>query len=271
MLRLDNRIAFISGIGSVGEGWGNGRATAVVMARQGATIFGTDINLAAAEATVATIRGEGHAASAVRCDMTDGDDVKAAVDACLARHGRIDILVNNVGGSAPGDPVSMEEDVWHAQMDLNLKSVFLACKHVLPVMQAQHMAAGKGGAIVNIASVAGVRDQPGRQYIAYAASKAGVIRMSKAIAIDNARRGIRCNTVVPGLMNTPLVTERLARQIGGNDAEKLIAERNARVPIGQMGDGWDVAHAVLFLASDEARHITATEIIVDGGLTATRP
>ena len=271
MLRLDGRIAFISGIGSVGEGWGNGRATAVLLARQGATVFGTDINLAAAEATVATITAEGHLAGAVRCDMTDGEDVKAAVDNCLARHGCIDILVNNVGGSAPGDPVSMMEEVWHAQMDLNLKSVFLTCKYVLPVMQAQYATSGRGGAIVNIASVAGVRDQPGRQYIAYAASKAGVIRMSKAIAIDNARRGIRCNTVVPGLMNTPLVSERLARQIGGNDAEKLIAERNARVPIGQMGDGWDVAHAVLFLASDEAKHITATEIIVDGGLTATRP
>ncbi len=266
MLRLDGKIAFISGIGSVGEGWGNGRATAVVMARQGATVFGTDINLAAAEATVATIRGEGHQAHAVRCDMTDSEDIKAAVDICMARHGRIDILVNNVGGSAPGDPVSMMEEVWHAQMDLNLKSVFLTAKHVLPIMQAQAK-----GVIVNIASVAGVRDQPGRQYIAYAASKAGVIRMSKAIAIDNARKGIRCNTVVPGLMNTPLVSERLARQIGGNDAEKLIAERNARVPIGQMGDGWDVAHAVLFLASDEAKHITATEIVVDGGLTATRP
>jgi NAD(P)-dependent dehydrogenase (short-subunit alcohol dehydrogenase family) len=266
MLRLDGKIAFISGMGSVGEGWGNGRATAVVMARQGATVFGTDLNLAAAEATVATIRAEGGQAHAVRCDMTDSEDVKAAVEACMARHGRIDILVNNVGGSAPGDPVSMLEEVWHAQMDLNLKSVFLACKHVLPIMQSQ----GKG-AIVNVASVAGVRDQPGRQYIAYAASKAGVIRMSKAIAIDNARKGIRCNTVVPGLMNTPLVSERLARQIGGNDAEKLIAERNARVPIGQMGDGWDVAHAVLFLASEEAKHITATEIIVDGGLTATRP
>ena len=266
MLRLDGKIAFISGMGSVGEGWGNGRATAVLMARQGATVFGTDVNIAAAEATVATIHAEGNQAAAVRCDMTDSTDVKAAVDACLARHGRIDILVNNVGGSAPGDPVSMLEEVWHAQMDLNLKTVFLACKHVLPVMQSQAK-----GVIVNVASVAGVRDQPGRQYIAYAASKAGVIRMSKAVAIDNARRGIRCNTVVPGLMNTPLVTERLAGQIGGNDVEKLIAERNARVPIGQMGDGWDVAHAVLFLVSDEAKHITATEIVVDGGLTATRP
>ncbi len=266
MLRLDGKIAFISGMGSVGEGWGNGRATAVVMARQGATVFGTDINIAAAEATVATIRAEGQQAHAVRCDMTDSEDIKAAVDICMGRHGRIDILVNNVGGSAPGDPVSMMEEVWHAQMDLNLKSVFLTAKHVLPIMQQQG-----SGVIVNIASVAGVRDQPGRQYIAYAASKAGVIRMSKAIAIDNARKGIRCNTVVPGLMNTPLVSERLARQIGGNDAEKLIAERNARVPIGQMGDGWDVAHAVLFLASDEAKHITATEIVVDGGLTATRP
>jgi NAD(P)-dependent dehydrogenase (short-subunit alcohol dehydrogenase family) len=197
--------------------------------------------------------------------MTDSNAVKTAVDACLARFGRIDILVNNVGGSAPGDPVTMEEAIWDRQMDLNLKTVFLTCKHVLPVMQEQG-----AGAIVNIASVAGIRDAPDRHYIAYAASKAGVIRMSKSIAIANAKAGIRCNTVVPGLMNTPLVTHRLARDIGGNDAERLIAERNARVPIGCMGDAWDVAHAVLFLVADEARYITATEIVVDGGLMATR-
>lgn len=265
MLRLDGKIALITGVGSVGEGWGNGRAIAVLLARQGAAVFGTDIDIAAAEATLATIVGEGGSGAVTRCDMTDSDAVKDAVNTCLARFGRIDILVNNVGGSAPGDPVTMEEAVWDRQMDLNLKTVFLACKHVLPVMRQQGV-----GAIVNIASVAGMRDPPDRHYIAYAASKAGVIRMSKSIAIANAKTGIRCNAVLPGLMNTPLVTHRLVRDIGGNDAERLIAERNARVPIGRMGDAWDVANAVLFLVADEARYITATEIVVDGGLTATR-
>ena len=266
MLRLDNKIAFITGIGSVGEGWGNGRATATLFARQGATIFGTDINPAAADVTAATIASEGGICAVQRCDGTDSDAVAVAVKTCIARFGRIDILVNNVGGSAPGDPVSMDEAVWDMQMDLNLKTVFLTCKHILPVMQAQG-----AGVVVNVASVAGIRDQLGRDYIAYAASKAGVIRMSKAIAMSNAKKGIRCNTVVPGLMHTPLVEARLVRQIGGNDAEKLIAERNARVPLGKMGDAWDVAHAVLFLASDEAKYITATEIVVDGGVTAARP
>ncbi len=266
MLRLDNKIAFITGIGSVGEGWGNGRATATLFARQGAVVFGTDINPAAADTTAATIAAEGGVCAVQRCDGTDSDAVAEAVKACLARFGRIDILVNNVGGSAPGDPVSMDEAVWDMQMDLNLKTVFLTCKHILPVMQAQG-----AGVVVNVASVAGIRDQLGRDYIAYAASKAGVIRMSKAIAMSNAKKGIRCNTLVPGLMHTPLVEARLVRQIGGNDAEKLIAERNARVPLGKMGDAWDVAHAVLFLASDEAKYITATEIVVDGGVTAARP
>jgi NAD(P)-dependent dehydrogenase (short-subunit alcohol dehydrogenase family) len=265
MLRLDGKIAFITGAGSVGEGWGNGRAIAVLLARQGATVFATDIDIAAAEATLAIITGEGGSGAVKRCDMTDGNAVKDAVDDCLARYRRIDILVNNVGGSVPGDPVTMDEAVWDRQIDLNLKTVFLACKHVLPVMRQQGV-----GVIANIASVAGIRDAPDRHYIAYAASKAGVIRISKSIAIANAKAGIRCNAVLPGLMNTPLVTHRLVRDIGGNDAERLIADRNARVPLGRMGDAWDVAHAVLFLVADEAKYITATEIVVDGGLTATR-
>jgi NAD(P)-dependent dehydrogenase (short-subunit alcohol dehydrogenase family) len=266
MLRLDGRVAFVTGIGSVGPGWGNGRAIATLLARQGARVFGTDIDLAAAEATAAIITGEGHLCAISRTDMTDSAAVADAVADCTARFGTIDILVNNVGGSAPGDPVTMDEAVWDGQIDLNLKTVFLACKHVLPVM----VAAGRG-AIVNIASVAGIRDQIGRSYIGYAASKAAVIRMSKSIAIGYAKQGIRCNAVAPGLMHTPLVEARLAHQIGGNDTDKLIADRHARVPLGHMGDAWDVAHAVLFLVSDEAKYVTATEIVVDGGVTAARP
>src|ERR1700739_4520487 len=181
---------------------------------------------------------------------------------------RIDILVNNVGGSAPGDPVSMTEEVWDRQIDFNLKTAFLGCKYVLPVMVGQ----GRG-AIVNIASVAGMRNDflSGRSHVGYSASKAGVIQLSRSVAGTYAKQGIRVNTVVPGLMHTPLVETRLAKTVGNNDLAALIEARHKAVPMGRMGDAWDVAHAVLFLASDEARYITGTEIIVDGGLTASMP
>ena len=199
--------------------------------------------------------------------MTIAAEVEAAVEECLARFGRIDILVNNVGGSAPGDPVSMTEEVWDGQMDHNLKTAFLGCKYVLPAMVRQG-----GGAVVNISSVAGLSHQVGgRTNVAYAASKAGIIAFSRSTAIAYVTQGIRVNTVVPGTMHTPLVEHRLAKQLGANDAAALIAKRHASVPMGRMGDAWDIAHAVLFLASDEARYITATSLIVDGGLTAARP
>ena len=198
--------------------------------------------------------------------MLVAEQVEAAVAACMERFGRIDILVNNVGGSHPGDPATMPEEVWDRQIDLNLKTPFLGCKYVLPIMEAQ----GKG-AIVNISSVAGLRMATGRVHSAYSASKAGVIAFSKSVAMGYARKGIRCNTVVPGLMHTPLVEHRLVRQLGANDAEALIAKRHASVPMGHMGTGWDIAHAVLFLVSDEAKFITATEIVVDGGFTASGP
>jgi NAD(P)-dependent dehydrogenase (short-subunit alcohol dehydrogenase family) len=176
--------------------------------------------------------------------------------------------VNNVGGSAPGDPVSMTEEVWDRQIDFNLKTAFLGCKYALPIMVAQ----GKG-AIVNISSVAGLRNDfsSGRVHVGYSASKAGVIQLSRSTAGAYAKKGVRVNTVVPGLMHTPLVETRLAKTVAGNDVAALIAARNAVVPMGRMGDAWDVAHAVLFLASDESGYITGTEIIVDGGITAAMP
>jgi NAD(P)-dependent dehydrogenase (short-subunit alcohol dehydrogenase family) len=190
------------------------------------------------------------------------------VQACVDRFKRIDVLVNNVGGSAPGDAVTMAEEVWDRQIDMNLKTVFLGCKYVLPVMVGQ----GKG-AIVNLSSVAGLRNDGhgGRTHVGYSASKAAVIQFSRSTAGAYVKQGIRCNTVVPGLMHTPLVEYRLARTVGGNDAAALIASRNARCPMGRMGTAWDVAHAVLFLASDEANYITGTEIIVDGGLILASP
>ncbi len=260
---LKGRVAFVAGAGSVGPGWGNGRATAVLLARQGATVFGTDLNDAPLQETRALIEKEGGSCAMRVANMTSAADVQAAVDDCLARFGRIDILVNNVGGSAPGGPVEMTEETFDAQIDHNLKTVFLGCKYVLPVMERQSK-----GAIVNLGSVAGIREHPGRTHVGYAATKGGIIQFTRAIAIKYAKQGIRANTVLPGLMHTPLVEHRLAAQISGNDAAALIAKRHAAVPMGRMGDAWDVANAVLFLVSDEARYITATELLVDGGISA---
>src|SRR5271168_137961 len=265
---MKGKVAIVTGAGSVGPGWGNGRATATLLARQGAEVFLVDVNEAAVGETLAIIGKEGGTADVHRGDMTVAADVAEMVQACVSRFKRIDILVNNVGGSAPGDPVAMTEDVWDRQIDFNLKTTFLGCKYAIPVMLEQ----GRG-AIVNIASVAGMRNDflSGRSHVGYSASKAGVIQLSRSVAGTYARQNIRVNTVVPGLMHTPLVEIRLARTVGGNDAAALIAARNAVVPMGHMGDAWDVAHAVLFLASDEARYITGTEIIVDGGITTCMP
>jgi NAD(P)-dependent dehydrogenase (short-subunit alcohol dehydrogenase family) len=267
MLDLSGKVAFISGAGSVGEGWGNGKATAVLMARQGAKVFGLDLNPEAVAETKRLIEAEGGVCATRTCNMTVAAEVAAAVEDCVARFGRIDILVNNVGGSAPGDPVTMTEEVWDAQMDHNLKTAFLGCKYVLPVMEKQGC-----GAVVNISSVACMSHQvDGRTNVAYAASKAGILAFTRSTAIAFVKKGIRVNTVVPGTMHTPLVEHRLAKQLGANDAAALIAKRHASVPIGHMGDAWDIANAVLFLASDEAKYITATQLVVDGGLTAARP
>lgn len=267
MLDLKNKVAFVAGAGTVGPGWGNGKATSVLLARQGARVYGTDINLAAAEETRAIIEKEGGACTMRLCDMTDSADVASAIAACIELYGRIDILVNNVGGSAPGDPVGMTEEVWDTQLDHNLKTVFLGCKHVLPVMAKQ-----QSGSIVNIASVAGFSHQVGgRVHVAYATAKSGLVGFTQSTAIAYVKRGIRCNLVIVGTMHTPLVEQRLLKQLGAKEAQDLVAKRHAAVPIGRMGDAWDVANAVVFLSSDEARYITAAHLTVDGGLTAARP
>ena len=157
----------------------------------------------------------------------------------------------------------MPVEVWDQQISLNLRSVFLVCKYALP-----HLRQRPGSAIVNTSSVAAVRMMKSRPHVAYSAAKYGVIALSRSVAIENARAGVRCNTVIPGLMHTPVVAHRLVPQLGAQNAAQMLARRDALVPGGKAGDAWDVAHAVLFLVSDEARHITATEIVVDGGLVA---
>jgi len=255
--RLKDKVAIVTGAGSVGPGWGNGRATAVRFAEEGAKVFAVDLHEKNLLETKAKAEIDTHL-----CDMTDSASVQAMVAACEKRFGRIDILVNNVGGSAPGGPVEMSEAAWDAQLEHNLKGVFLACKHVLPVMERQ-----KSGAIVNLSSTSGIR-WGGSPHIAYATSKAGILQFSRSLAAQYAARGIRVNTVVPGQLHTPLVEARLASQRAGGDVKKLLQERLSRIPLGFAGDGRDTANAVLFLASDEARFITGTEIVVDGGMTA---
>lgn len=205
MLDLTGKVAFVAGAGSVAEGWGNGRAIAVLMARQGAQVFGTDYNEEALTGTSAAMAKEGHQHwTAHRADMTSSEQVGHAVERCLERYGRIDILVNNIGGSEPGDPVSLSVEQWDAQMERNLKTAFLGCKHVLPVMVRQFENEGKGGAVVNISSIGSMSFQVGgRVHVAYAASKAGLEAFGRATAIAYVKKGIRVNSVAVGMVNTP--------------------------------------------------------------------
>ncbi len=263
--RLEGKVALITGAGCVGPGWGNGRAAAVLFAREGARVFAVDLKPEPMEETVARATTKAANGGSIRthlADVTDDAQVAMMVEACVAAYGRVDILVNNVGGSAKGGAVALSEEGWDRQIDLNLKSVFLTCKHVIP-----HMEAVGGGSIVNTASTSGLR-WTGAAQVGYAASKAGVIQFGRVTAVEYAPRRIRVNTVVPGQMHTPMVEARLAGQRAGGDVDALLKSRVARIPLGFMGDGRDTANAALFLASDEARFITGTEIVVDGGMTA---
>jgi NAD(P)-dependent dehydrogenase (short-subunit alcohol dehydrogenase family) len=259
--RLAGKVAFITGAGSVGPGWGNGRAMAVRFAQEGATVFGVDLEASRMVETQAMVEQAGGTLATDSCDVTCSASIAQAVGRCMAQFGRIDVLVNNVGGSAKGGPVEMSEEVWDAQVDHNLTSVFLACKHTLP-----HMLARGSGAIVNISSTSGLR-WTGAAQVAYAATKAGVIQLSRVLAVQYAGQGIRVNTVVPGQLHTPMVEARLAGQRAGGDVQQLLEQRQSRIPLPFMGDGRDTAHAALFLACDESRFVTGTEILVDGGMT----
>ncbi|KEY71191.1 hypothetical protein S7711_02302 [Stachybotrys chartarum IBT 7711] len=264
MLNLSGKVALVIGLGQSGDdGWGIGAACAVALAKQGAVIFGGNRSLSSTKRTKEAVEAGGGTCDVVATDATNSASVKELVDACIAKHGRIDILLNNVGYSEPGSAASMAEDVWGAQMDVNLKSVYLACHHVLPIMEAQP----SGGAIVCISSIAGLR-YIGKPQIAYSTAKAAILQFVNATAVMCAAKGVRVNAVVPGLMETPY-TRKLADRFpvgGGYEAFKGLREK--QVPMGRMGDAWDVANAVVFLASDEARYITGQPLVVDGGITS---
>lgn len=260
-MRLNNKVAVIVGGGqSEGETVGNGRATAIRFAREGAAVLVVDRDLDSAEETVKTITSEDGNASAAYSDVTREEDCKAMVIECLSRFGRIDVLHNNVGRSE-GDAATteIEEENWLALMDVNLKSAVFTCKHVLPIMRKQG-----AGVITNISSTSSVCS---RQTLAYKTAKAGINAMTQNMAIENAAYGVRVNAILPGLMDTPMAIERRARE-RKVPRQTVRDERDAQVPLGKMGTAWDVAAAAVFLASEEANYITGVLLAVDGGLSA---
>ncbi len=264
MLDLKDKIAIVSGCGSIGNGFGNGRAIATLLARQGAKVIGTDINEEAGKNTADFIKKEGNDFAFHKVNMTDEDAVKEFFYKAETQNKKVDILVNVVGQSEPGGPVEIDSSTWQHQFMLNLNTAYFCIKYAIPIMEKN-----LGGSIVSISSVAGLR-YVGKPQVGYSSSKAALIQMTKTTAVIEAKKNIRLNCVVPGLMHTPLV-DRLAQKYAGGDYEGFVKKRHNQVPMGKMGESWDVANAVLFLCSDEAKYITGTEIIVDGGLVAATP
>ncbi len=257
--RMEGKVVLLFGGGSVGEGWGNGKAACVAYAREGATVVAVDRDPGAVEETWKLVSALGGTCTALVADATETAQVKDVVDEALAQHGRIDVLHNNVGTTIMGGPVELTEAQWDTVLDVNLKSAFLTSKHVLPAMIRQ----GKG-AIVNISSLAAIR-YTGYPYAAYYAAKAGLNQFTVGLALQYARQGIRANVIMPGLMNTPLIYQ----QIGGQypDTDAMVKARHEACPMGRMGTGWDIAAAAVFLASDEANYITGVCLPVDGGIS----
>ena len=260
-MRLEGKVALIFGGGqSAGRTIGNGKAVALLFAREGARVFVVDVNKEAADETVADIRAEGGTAEAFQGDITDEASVIAAVRGCYRLWGRIDILHNNVGisiagGDAPITAITIES--FDRIIAVNLRGMVLTIKHVLPIMRRQG-----SGSIINISSAAAFNNYP---YVGYKTSKAAVVALTQHVAIRNAAYGVRANVILPGLMNTPTAVERRMKKFGLS-YEDVVAQRDKEVPLRhKMGTAWDVAYAALFLASEESNFITGISLPVDGG------
>jgi NAD(P)-dependent dehydrogenase (short-subunit alcohol dehydrogenase family) len=256
--RLQGKVALVVGAGSIGAEVSNGAACAIVYAREGARVLCADRSLPAANATVARIVAEGGSASAFEADVGSAAQIQAMVQACLDQHGRIDVLHHNVGIEEFGELTELTEESWDRVHDINLKGAMLTARAVVP-----HMIRQGGGAIVNISSIASRKWSP-MQFLSYSTSKAALNHMTRVVARQYAPHQVRCNVILPGLIDTPHAAalypdEAAARQ--GREA------RNARCPMGRQGSPWDVANAALFLASDESRYVTGLELVVDGGLS----
>jgi NAD(P)-dependent dehydrogenase (short-subunit alcohol dehydrogenase family) len=257
--RVEGKIAIVMGGGQTpGETIGNGRATAIVLAREGARVTVVDRDLARAQQTAAEITEAGHDAVAAACDITDEAGVKATIDAVLAREGRIDILHNNVGASlelGDGPAIDITKEAFELSFRVNLEGMWLTCKAALPALRES------SGSIVNIASMAAVEPNPN---VAYKVTKTGVVALTENLAVFNAEYGVRANAILPGLMNTPMAIEKRIG-INGMSRQDVVAMRDQKVPLGRkMGTGWDVALAALFLHSDEAKFISGVSLLVDG-------
>jgi NAD(P)-dependent dehydrogenase (short-subunit alcohol dehydrogenase family) len=260
--RLKGKIAIVTGAGQTpGDTVGNGRATSILFARAGAKILLVDHRLGSAQETQDIIAKEGGESLPFAADVTRADHCQRMAETCAQTFGRIDILVNNVGiGGEDFGPVKLKEEVWDRIFAVNLKSMFLTCKYVLPYMEKQ-----ESGSIINISSAAAVA---ATSMLAYKTSKAGVNALTHSIAMKYAKKGIRVNCIMPGLMNTPMAIEGISKS-RGVQKEELIKARDSAVPLkGGMGTGWDTAYAALFLASDEAKFITSVILPVDGGQCA---
>ena len=257
--RVEGKAAIVVGGGQTpGQTIGNGRATAIVLGREGAEVCVVDRTLASAQETADMIRAEGGQAWAFEADVTREADVKRFVAAVRERLGRLDILHNNVGASlALGDASATEltEEAYDRSLAVNLKATWLTCKHALPALRERN------GSIVNIASMAAWNAYP---LVGYKTTKAAVVALTENLAAHNAQYGVRANSILPGLMNTPMAIE--SRVAAGTAREDVIAARDRRVPLGRrMGTGWDVAYAALYLHSDEAAFVTGVSLAVDGG------
>jgi NAD(P)-dependent dehydrogenase (short-subunit alcohol dehydrogenase family) len=261
-MRLEGKTAIVVGAGQgPGEGMGNGRATALVFAREGAKVLAVDHRMDSAKETAALVAKDGGTCVAFEADVTKEATLQAAVAEAMKLWGRIDILHNNVGVSLAGgdaSPTEITEAAFDRVNAINLRGTVMACKHVLPIMRQQ-----RAGSIINIASIAAL--SANYPTVAYKTTKAGMIAYTEQIACQNAEYGVRCNTILPGLMDTPMAVDTRARTWGKTRGE-VAAMRDAKVPLRRrMGTAWDVANAALFLASDEANFITGIALPVDGG------
>jgi NAD(P)-dependent dehydrogenase (short-subunit alcohol dehydrogenase family) len=257
--RFEGKVVLAVGAGSEGADWSIGRATAVSFAREGAAVMVVDVRAEAAEEARRLIDAEGGVCIAHTADASDPGAVSRFVEQCRSELGPINVLYNNVGIMAFGTGVELAVEDWDRVMAVNARSPFLACKAVLPDM----IAAGRG-AIVNVSSIAATR-WTGARYLPYSASKAAIIGFTRALALEYAAHGIRVNCVVPGYVDSPMMRGGLERRLGRDAVEQEVARRHAACPLGRLATGWDIANAVLFLASDEASYITGVSLPVDGG------
>ena len=259
--RVEGKVAVLIGGGqTAGETVGNGRATALVLAREGARVFVVDRDLESADETAKMIKEQGGVASSCQADVTSEEQVEIAIKSCVEQFGRLDILHNNVGASVAlkdGSATELDADAFDQIYAVNLRGMWLPSKHALPVMREQN-----NGSIINISSMAVFSGS--YPFVGYKTTKAAIIALTENIASANAEYSIRANTVLPGLINTPMAIE--ARVTAGADRGELVAQRDGQVPLGRkMGTGWDIANASLFLHSDEAQFITGIALRVDGG------